>query len=268
MGNPWQPSRRLGLRRLGSACPARRDDGRSQGDRAAGKGGLETASARSSMRAGMARRPGLLGSTEWAEAHADELTHKAVLYINSDTNDARFPERRRQPYAAAIHQRSRCRRDGSGDRRERAGAAARERCRCRAVRGARLRQTRRPRRRPRRAAICRSPPWAPVRISRHSCSTWASHRSMFATAARTTRMASTIPSTTPSITTCASAIRDSPMAWLKRKPSGMRCCAWRTPTCCRCTSPILRETVAGYAGEVRELADEQAQERGRAGQAA
>jgi N-acetylated-alpha-linked acidic dipeptidase len=28
---------------------------------------------------------GLLGSTEWAETHADELQHKAVLYLNSDT---------------------------------------------------------------------------------------------------------------------------------------------------------------------------------------
>jgi len=30
--------------------------------------------------------PGLLGSTEWAETHADELKTKAVLYVNSDTN--------------------------------------------------------------------------------------------------------------------------------------------------------------------------------------
>jgi N-acetylated-alpha-linked acidic dipeptidase len=29
---------------------------------------------------------GLLGSTEWAETHADELRRKAVLYVNSDTN--------------------------------------------------------------------------------------------------------------------------------------------------------------------------------------
>jgi N-acetylated-alpha-linked acidic dipeptidase len=31
--------------------------------------------------------PGLLGSTEWAEAHDKELKAKAVAYINSDTND-------------------------------------------------------------------------------------------------------------------------------------------------------------------------------------
>src|SRR5207249_2846930 len=30
--------------------------------------------------------PALLGSTEWVEAHADELAHKAVVYLNSDTN--------------------------------------------------------------------------------------------------------------------------------------------------------------------------------------
>ena len=30
--------------------------------------------------------PGLLGSTEWAEEHADELKQHAVAYINSDTN--------------------------------------------------------------------------------------------------------------------------------------------------------------------------------------
>jgi len=31
--------------------------------------------------------PGLLGSTEWSETHADELSAHAVAYLNSDTND-------------------------------------------------------------------------------------------------------------------------------------------------------------------------------------
>ncbi|HVZ78156.1 MAG TPA: transferrin receptor-like dimerization domain-containing protein [Gemmatimonadaceae bacterium] len=31
--------------------------------------------------------PGLLGSTEWAETHADELQQHAVAYLNSDTNE-------------------------------------------------------------------------------------------------------------------------------------------------------------------------------------
>lgn len=33
---------------------------------------------------------GLLGSTEWAEAHAEELRDKAVLYLNSDSNGRGF----------------------------------------------------------------------------------------------------------------------------------------------------------------------------------
>ena len=34
--------------------------------------------------------PGLLGSTEWAEMHADELGSKAAVYINSDSNGRGF----------------------------------------------------------------------------------------------------------------------------------------------------------------------------------
>jgi len=37
-----------------------------------------------------AEEPGLLGSTEWVETHADELRRKAVLYVNSDTNGRGF----------------------------------------------------------------------------------------------------------------------------------------------------------------------------------
>jgi N-acetylated-alpha-linked acidic dipeptidase len=36
--------------------------------------------------------PGLLGSTEWVETHADELRTKCVAYINSDSNDRGFLE--------------------------------------------------------------------------------------------------------------------------------------------------------------------------------
>jgi N-acetylated-alpha-linked acidic dipeptidase len=36
--------------------------------------------------------PGLLGSTEWSETHADELQKKAVVYINTDGNDRGFLE--------------------------------------------------------------------------------------------------------------------------------------------------------------------------------
>jgi N-acetylated-alpha-linked acidic dipeptidase len=34
--------------------------------------------------------PGLLGSTEWVETHADELARKAVVYVNSDGNGRGF----------------------------------------------------------------------------------------------------------------------------------------------------------------------------------
>ncbi len=37
-----------------------------------------------------AEEPGLIGSTEWAEQHADALQAKAVVYINSDTNGRGF----------------------------------------------------------------------------------------------------------------------------------------------------------------------------------
>ena len=34
--------------------------------------------------------PGLMGSTEWVEAHEEELSKKAVVYVNSDSNGAGF----------------------------------------------------------------------------------------------------------------------------------------------------------------------------------
>ena len=37
-----------------------------------------------------AEEPGLIGSTEWAEAHAAELQKKAVAYVNSDSNERGF----------------------------------------------------------------------------------------------------------------------------------------------------------------------------------
>src|SRR5258706_7908502 len=37
-----------------------------------------------------AEEPGLLGSTEWAETHAEELQRKLVLYINTDGNSRGF----------------------------------------------------------------------------------------------------------------------------------------------------------------------------------
>src|SRR6516165_6709311 len=39
---------------------------------------------------GDGEEPGLIGSTEWAETHAEELQNKAVLYLNSDGNSRGF----------------------------------------------------------------------------------------------------------------------------------------------------------------------------------
>jgi N-acetylated-alpha-linked acidic dipeptidase len=39
-----------------------------------------------------AEEPGLLGSTEWAETHAEELKRHAVAYVNSDSNGRGFLE--------------------------------------------------------------------------------------------------------------------------------------------------------------------------------
>jgi len=39
-----------------------------------------------------AEEPGLIGSTEWAEAHANELQQKAVVYLNTDGNGRGFLE--------------------------------------------------------------------------------------------------------------------------------------------------------------------------------
>ena len=46
---------------------------------------------------------GLLGSTEWAEKHQDELTRKAVVYINSDTNSKGTLGTSRIAHARNVH---------------------------------------------------------------------------------------------------------------------------------------------------------------------
>ena len=74
---------------------------------------------------------GLLGSTEWAETHADELRAKGVVYINSDSNGARLPRRRRLAHAGAARHAGGARRARSGAQRLRAGAHARARDRSR-----------------------------------------------------------------------------------------------------------------------------------------
>ena len=49
--------------------------------------------------------PGLLGSTEWAETHAEELQQHAVVYINSDGNGRGFLSRLRIAHAREFRER-------------------------------------------------------------------------------------------------------------------------------------------------------------------
>ena len=89
MGGARQPSRRLGVGRIGSTVRPRGDARRGQGHRRAAQEWLEAA--RTLVYASWdGEEPGLLGSTEWAEEHADELKAKAMIYINSDANGRGF----------------------------------------------------------------------------------------------------------------------------------------------------------------------------------
>ena len=69
--------------------------------------------------------PGLLGSTEWAETHADELKRKARPLHQHRQQRPRLPARGGQPRAAASGQPGRRRRRRPADRRS--GGAARPR---------------------------------------------------------------------------------------------------------------------------------------------
>ena len=69
--------------------------------------------------------PGLLGSTEWAEAHAEELQRKAAVYINSDCNGRGFLQDGRLAHAGEVHERRGARHRRPGNRRSRCGSACR-----------------------------------------------------------------------------------------------------------------------------------------------
>ena len=68
--------------------------------------------------------PGLLGSTEWAETHADELQRKAAVYINSDGNGRGYLRRGRLAHAGEVHQRRGARHRRPGNQGVRVEAAS------------------------------------------------------------------------------------------------------------------------------------------------
>src|SRR6266702_3018060 len=85
MGDSRKPSRWLGERRGGSGFRSDCDSGRGQSAGRNGEGRVETEANHYLLRVGRGGA-GLLGSTEWAEQHYDELRAHAVAYINSDSS--------------------------------------------------------------------------------------------------------------------------------------------------------------------------------------
>ena len=71
-----------------------------------------------------AEEPMLLGSTEWAEQHADELKQKGLLYINTDGTSRGFLNAEGSHSLQHVDQRDRGGGDRSGNRRFDAGAQA------------------------------------------------------------------------------------------------------------------------------------------------
>ena len=179
--------------------------------------------------------PGLLGSTEWAETHAQELQHKAVLYMNSDGNGRGFLE------AGGSHSLQHLVNDAAGTVKDpETGVSTQARLRARMeVTGYERGASPEAKRDARLAAICRSARSAPDLTSRPSCNTWASPRSTSPTAARATTVC-IIRITTPSSTSPASAIPLSRTRWPSRKRSAASCCGSLTPTWCPCNSPVSR----------------------------
>ena len=123
-----------------------------------------------------AEEPMLLGSTEWAETHADELKQKALVYINSDGNGRGFLGV--EGSHSLQHLVNRVAADVT-DPETGVSVATRLRARMQVVAplpGRTRRHATTPRAPPMRRATCRSERWARVRTIRPSCSIWASRR--------------------------------------------------------------------------------------------
>ena len=157
--------------------------------------------------------PGLLGSTEWVEEHADELRAARGRLHQHRRQRPRLPRRRRLAHARALRQRRRAGRRGSRDAASASGSARR---RTRSPTGtaeerAEARDARGPAdRRARLGLRLHAVPAAPRRR----------RRSTSASAATTT--ASTTRSTTTSTTTRTSSTPTSPTAARWRRRSARR----------------------------------------------
>ena len=141
--------------------------------------------------------PGLLGSTEWVEAHAAELQQKAVLDINSDNNDrgvlSAGGNHDWEHFVNLVAQ-------DVIDPETNASVAQRRGPRWRSMPSPREPARRRRRTRKSRSitpGIFRFTLWGPVPIIPLSSSTWEFHRSTLATAKPVPVAASIIPVTIP-----------------------------------------------------------------------
>ena len=188
-----QPPRRLGQRRR---RPGERHGGAARGgagDRRAGARRLAAEAYDRLRRLGRRGARADLGSTEWAETHAEELREKAVVYINTDGNSRGFLcamggshtlERLMNQVAAEVT-----------DPQTGLSASPTAPVLALALNGEPDEQ-----KAPSTAKTSSSIPWARARTTPPSSSTSASLRSTSPSAARVTT-ASTIRPTTPSITT-------------------------------------------------------------------
>ena len=115
VGHPRQPSRRLGERRERSDQRPGRASWRRRARSASWRRAAGVRSARSVYAAWDGEEPGLLGSTEWAETHADELRAERRRLHQLRHELARLPRRRRLAHAGDARQRGGARRARSGD---------------------------------------------------------------------------------------------------------------------------------------------------------
>ena len=90
VGHSRQPSRCLGKRRRRSRQRREPRTRRSARTRRTFQARLEACPHHHLLLLGRRRASALLGSTEWAESHADELKQHAVAYFNSDGNGRGF----------------------------------------------------------------------------------------------------------------------------------------------------------------------------------
>ena len=175
--------------------------------------------------------PGLLGSTEWGEEHAEELRRHAAVYINSDSNGPRLPRCRRLAHAGKVREWRGARHRGPGNPPLRMETPAN----FNSSPTGRAKSGRKPAPVPTGAWT----PWVQAPTTRFFSIIWASLRSTSALAVKLAAVFTT-PSMMISTGIHILVIPISVMAGRWPRPPAPPCCAWRTPTCSPSISPPSR----------------------------